>query len=271
MSDQRKYSDKLNGKRIVIFGGSSGLGYAAAEAAIEAGASVIISSSQTSRIEASVARLVAAYPSARSRVTGYPCDLKTAAVRSQISTFFDQVGEVDHIIYTAGDELVMDPVREITYERLIQAGQIRFVAPMMVASVGVGFLKKSAESSITFTAGILVDKPRAGWSVPAAWATGMIGMTRGLAVDLVPVRVNLVSPGAIETEMWKWEGKPEEEVAAMREMLGKENLTGRLGSPEDIAVSTYACEVALFKANLWVGGIFVLLERLQHDRFASEE
>ena len=237
MPDQQKYVGKLKGQRVVIFGGSSGLGFAAAEAAIEDGASVVVTSSKDARVQSAISRIKTSYPSASSRIAGYACNLSGKDLEQNISALFEKVGKIDHIIFTAGDDLLMDSIHDISYDRVIQAGQIRFFAPMFVAKVGAKYLNKSPRSSITLTAGVLVEKPRPGWTIPASFASGMLGMHRGLAIDLAPIRVNLVSPGAVQTEMWKLDQKSEEEVAMIKKSLGQEVLTGRLGTPEDIAVS----------------------------------
>jgi NAD(P)-dependent dehydrogenase (short-subunit alcohol dehydrogenase family) len=58
-------------------------------------------------------------------------------------------------------------------------------------------------------------------------------MTRNLALDLKPIRVNLVSPGAIDTELWK-DFSPERKEAFMKEISDK-TPTGRVGKPEEVA------------------------------------
>jgi NAD(P)-dependent dehydrogenase (short-subunit alcohol dehydrogenase family) len=226
MVDQQKYAGKLKGQQVVVFGGSSGLGYAAAEAAIEDGASVVVTSSQETRVQSAITRIKTSYPSASFRITGYVCNLRSNDLEKNILALFEKTGKVDHIIFTAGDDLVMDSIHEISYDRVIQAGQIRFFAPLFVAKVGAQYLNQSPRSSLTLTAGVLVERPRPGWTVPASYAAGMLGMHRGLAIDLAPIRVNLVSPGA----------KSEGEVQRIRKTLGEEVLTGQVGRPEDIAV-----------------------------------
>jgi len=58
-------------------------------------------------------------------------------------------------------------------------------------------------------------------------------MVRGLAVDLKPVRVNLVSPGAVETELW--DSLPKEAREGYFKTVGAKLLTGGIGMPEDVA------------------------------------
>ena len=75
----------------------------------------------------------------------------------------------------------------------------------------------------------MAEKLIPNWSVVAAYASGLHGLVGGLALDLRPVRVNLVSPGPVATEMWA--GGGEEELEAM----GRGLATGRVGRAEDVA------------------------------------
>jgi NAD(P)-dependent dehydrogenase (short-subunit alcohol dehydrogenase family) len=95
------------------------------------------------------------------------------------------------------------PIPEITYEKIIAAGQVRFVAPLLIAKVGSTYLNKCPESSIVFSTGSVADRPIPDWTVVASYASGLHGMTRNLAVDLKPIRVNMVSPRPVDTELWK--------------------------------------------------------------------
>ena len=93
MAESKKYTSKLSGKRILIIGGSSGIGYCVAEASLESGATVIISSSNEERIKASVDKLLKTYPSAQGHVSGYPCDLSSSSLESNIEHLLSQCGD----------------------------------------------------------------------------------------------------------------------------------------------------------------------------------
>jgi len=234
MSDSKKYTSKLTSRRVLIIGGSSGIGYSVAEAALEHGATVIISSSSKSRVESSIEKLLQTYASARDRLTGYTCDLSSPDVEYNIKSLFENVGgKLDHIISTAGDRLGMTPIHEVTLAQMQQAGMVRFFGPLLIAKIGTPYLSTSPMSSMTFTTGSVAEKPMPGWSVVASYAAGLYGMVRNLAVDLKPVRVNLVSPGAVATELWK--DMPREEYAAFEKAMGAKNPTGSIGKPEDVA------------------------------------
>lgn len=113
---------------------------------------------------------------------------------------------------------------------------MRFVAPLLVAKVGAHYLNEGPFSSIVLTTGSISQKPRPDWSIVAAYAGGLHAMTRNLAFDLKPIRVNLVSPGEIETELWdKVMPGDEKGKQALFESIAKSMPTGRLGQPEDVA------------------------------------
>ncbi|KAL8998455.1 MAG: hypothetical protein Q9169_002492 [Polycauliona sp. 2 TL-2023] len=202
MSDATKYTSKLSGAKILVIGGTSGIGFAVAEASLEHGAQVIISSSQDSRVQSSIERLLATYPSAKGCLSGHACDLSSPNMEDNIQMLFNKTGQLDHIVFTAGDKLATLPIHESTLATMQQAGMVRFFAPLLIAKHGSKSLSPGPDSSITMTTGAVSQKPVAGWTVVAGYAAGLHGMIRNLALDLAPVRVNLVSPGVVETEMW---------------------------------------------------------------------
>jgi NAD(P)-dependent dehydrogenase (short-subunit alcohol dehydrogenase family) len=116
MTDQKRYTNKLTNSRILVIGGTSGLGYSVAEACIENGALVTISSSNPSRIDAAVSQLKTAYPSAADpsnpRIRGLAVDLgKPETLEEELKTLLEKTVEsmperkLDHVVFTAGDKL----------------------------------------------------------------------------------------------------------------------------------------------------------------------
>ncbi|CAD0082323.1 unnamed protein product [Aureobasidium vineae] len=234
MSDQNKYNSKLQGQRVLIIGGSAGIGYGVAEASLENGAHVIISSSNESRVQEAVSKLQKAYPSAAQRVEGYAANMgDQASLESNVEQLFKKAGSLNHVVFTAGDSLAMMPLEDATMDKTIQAGMVRFFAPLMVAKHAAKVLDKSPTSSITLTTGNVSEKPIPNWSVINGFATALQGSTRGLALDLKPIRVNLVSPGAVETPLW--DGIPEEQRKQMFESFASKMATGKIGQVEDVA------------------------------------
>jgi NAD(P)-dependent dehydrogenase (short-subunit alcohol dehydrogenase family) len=234
MPDQQKYTNKLRDAKILIIGGTSGIGYAVAEASIEHGASVIISSSSQSRISSKVAQLQAAYPSRASVIQGHVCDLGDInTIDANVAQLFETVGMIDHIVFTAGDSGgAITPLKDITGASFQKMGTVRFVGPMVVAKQALTHLSPGPRSSFTFTTGSSAEKAPLGWAIPVSYGGGLISMARGLAVDMKPIRVNIVSPGAVDTEIWKMDEKVKKKFF---EGIAAKLPTGRIGRVEDVA------------------------------------
>lgn len=240
MADAIKYTNKLSGARILIVGGTSGIGFAVAEACLEYGSTVTISSSQPSRVESSIQRLLKSYPSAKDRLSGYACDLASPSSEDNVKALFDKVGNLNHIVFTAGDPLAVMPLEEATVEKIQQAGMVRFVGALMVAKHGASHLAPGPSSSITLTTGTVSEKPIGGWTVAASYAGGLHSMTRNLALDLKPTRVNLICPGFVETELW--DSMPKSSLTRMTDwMKSGGHTTGELAQPGDIAEAYLYC------------------------------
>jgi len=260
MADQVKYTNKLQDKRVLVLGGSSGMshlvseitdicsrskgiGFCVAEALVEHGSTVIVSSSNEQRVKQTVERLTKAYPSAKSRVSGETCNLSDENVlESQIVSLLDKATnnssqKLDHIVSTAADALAMTPLEQTDFQKVKQAGMTRFFAPLFIGKHAKKYLNEGPESSITYTTGAVSERPIPGWTVINSYATGLQGMVRGLALDLKPIRVNLVSPGGVDTELWTNSGFSEEAKKAALASMGKATATGKAAMPEQIAES----------------------------------
>jgi NAD(P)-dependent dehydrogenase (short-subunit alcohol dehydrogenase family) len=223
--------NKLADKHVLVVGGTSGIGYAVAEASIENGARVTVSSSQEASVKTTLERLSKSYPDAQ--ITGYSCDLSKPSVEADVEALFQKVGTVDHIVYTAGDKLATIPLQQITMQYFVKAGQLRFFAPFFVAKVGSRYLSAGPASSITITGGGVAERPVNDWAVVGSYAAGLHGLVRSLALELKPIRVNLVQPGGLATELWR-DMEPDKQESLYRHW--KESFpTGEVGQAEDVA------------------------------------
>lgn len=92
-------------------------------------------------------------------------------------------------------------------------------------------------ASIVFTVGIGATRGIPGGSVVAASRGALLAMVPSLALELAPrrIRVNAVSPGAIDTPIWSKFGVPPENVSAMLDTVAAQNPFGRLGTAQEIA------------------------------------
>jgi NAD(P)-dependent dehydrogenase (short-subunit alcohol dehydrogenase family) len=234
MSDAQFFTSKLRNKRVLVIGGSSGVGLAVAQGCIESGAHVTISSSNPSRIECAVKTILSAYPSASERIQGHACDLSSADVEKNLETLFEQVGKLDHIVHSAGDALAVTALEDVSLEKLHAAGQVRTFSALLAAKVGSKYLEQSNACSITFTTGSIAERPiPGGWAMIALFATGLIGLSRQLAFDTAPIRVNRVALGAVDTDLWA--GMPPERKEAFMQSHADKVLTGQFGKVEDVA------------------------------------
>lgn len=241
MANQTKYANKLQGKRVLVLGGTSGIGFTTAEASVESGATVIVSSSNSSRIDSTLSRLQSSYPTYKSNVSGFVCDLgNDSSLENNVLDLLKKSTDggskkLDHIVFTAADPLAVKPLKEFSLDEMHAAGRIRFFAPLLLAKHAPDYMKNSHESSIAVTTGGVSERPIPSWSVIGSFATGLHGMARSLALDLAPIRVNCVSPGAVDTELWK--GMPEDKKQELFEGVKKGTTTGKVATPEDVAES----------------------------------
>jgi NAD(P)-dependent dehydrogenase (short-subunit alcohol dehydrogenase family) len=235
-----KYTSKLDNTTVLIVGGTSGIGFGLAEALLEhAAAHVYISSSRQSSIDKSIDRLKKSYSDAKTKVTGIQCDLGNEdTIETNVKNLFNQIeGNLDHVVFTAGDPLASKPLAEIDLAFMRKAGMVRFFAPFLIAQAASTRMNPGPASSITLTTGSVSEKSIKDWSVVASFASGLHGMTRSLALELKPVRVNLISPGGVETELWMNSIGDKEKVKQALEGMKKHVATGQVGQVEDVVES----------------------------------
>jgi NAD(P)-dependent dehydrogenase (short-subunit alcohol dehydrogenase family) len=218
----------ISGQSILIIGGSSGIGAGVAKLAAAEGVTVAIASSNPSRVANAVKAI------ANPKVTGYTIDLNSDDVEALLEKLFSEVtaangAKLDHIIYTA-NTLNMTSLAAVTADWLRNSSQFGLIAPVLIAKLAPRFLNPSPKSSLILTSGRIAEKPVKGYTMGAYRAAGLYGLTRALALDLAPIRVNLVSPGATETEMWGDEAQRAQYRARVEQMV----LLGKAGTPEEV-------------------------------------
>ncbi|KAH8688708.1 putative short-chain dehydrogenases/reductase [Talaromyces proteolyticus] len=241
MQGELKWVNKLSGTRLLIIGGTSGIGFGVAEASVEHGvSSLILSSSSKNRLKEAIHKIKKSYPDSTTDITTYQCDLSNESKLSQnVQDLFSKVGIIDHIVFTAGDAPTLKPFAEVDFESIQQTGMVRFFAPLLVARYGYKNLSPSPKSSIILTSGVSSEKPIPGWTVTSSYLSGLHGMMRGLAFDLKPIRVNLVVPGGVDTEMWNI--LDPQSRATVIEELERQTTTGQIGTVESVVEAYLYC------------------------------
>lgn len=226
----------LKGKKVVVVGGSSGIGLATAAMAVSEGAEVIVASRTAERLDAAAKKIGAAAISA------------DVTSDQSVSELFRRSGAVDHVVVTAA-QLKTGPFKSVAMEDVRATMESKFWGAWRVA--------RSAEirpgGSLTLVTGFLSVRPRPNSAIVGSANGALESLARALALELAPVRVNAVSPGVIDTPIRA--AMPEE---ARRDMLAKTAAglpVGRVGQGEDIAR-----QILAFMANGFATGSIVYID-----------
>jgi NAD(P)-dependent dehydrogenase (short-subunit alcohol dehydrogenase family) len=218
---------RFAGKYIVILGGTSGIGLAVAGGAIDEGATVCIASKQIERVERARADL------ALTDVLRLTTETVDVASEAALKGFFEGIGSFDHLVFTAGDDLPLGPLVD---KDLIDARtrfEIRFWGALAAVKHGVRSIRSGG--SIVLTSGFSSTRPRAGWTLQASIQSAIEGLTRALAVELAPIRVNAVSPGLARTPRWNaWTDTARDALYRKEE---QRLPVGRVGQAAEIATA----------------------------------
>jgi NAD(P)-dependent dehydrogenase (short-subunit alcohol dehydrogenase family) len=177
---------QLGNAKIVILGGSTGIGFATAKAALAEGARLTIAGRSPEKLKAASAALGGKVEAAALDVAD------EAAVRN----FFATRSDIDHIFITAGSP-AHAPRLELDTRLLQRAMDTRFMGALYVVKYGVP--KMRSHGSIVFMSGSTTTTPLPGEPVVTASCAAVEAFARALAVDLAPIRVNAITPGYIET------------------------------------------------------------------------
>ncbi|ALC85600.1 short-chain dehydrogenase [Bacillus sp. FJAT-22090] len=212
----------FQGKRVVVVGGTSGIGLATAKAFLDQSAQVVVAGRSTSK-------LAEAKDNLGKGVEGYELDFRS---NESIAVFFKKVGNFDHLVITAG-EGTMGLFRELPVETAKEAFNSKFWGQYATAHAALPYLNEA--STITFTSGVYGQRPPQGASTFASINSAIEGLVRGLAIELSPMRVNVVAPGTVNTPIYA--GMPDDQREGMFNRIAEQLPVKRIAQPEDIAQS----------------------------------
>lgn len=217
MSDTKK---TLTGKRVVLLGASSGIGFETARMVADEGAQVVIVSSNLSKIQNALKSLP---PDAE----GFAVDL---SVEQNIKDFFSHIGRFDHLVFSAGENLSLNKIESTDITEAQELFTIRFWA--VVASIKYGASLINPGGSISLTSGTASTRPGSGWGIASSICGAMEGFVRAMAVELSPIRVNCVMPGVIKTPLW--DNLSETDRNALYANTANSLLVKRVGESADV-------------------------------------
>ena len=150
---------------------------------------------------------------------------------------FGDLGDIDHLVFTAGEPLALMDVATLDLDKAREFFALRYFGALGAVQAAAPHLQPGG--SITLTSGIAGRRPAAGWSVAASICGAVESLTRALAVEMAPIRVNAVCPGVVRSPLWA------SMTPASREQLYHDTAAslpaGRVGEVDDIARAYLFC------------------------------
>lgn len=210
-------------ENVLIIGGTSGIGEAAASAFVARGDSVTVAGRDEKRLRAALGRL-------GDGVKGATLDAGDPKATARLAA---SLAPIDVLVLSVGSGIGARPFEQLALERLRtgfdgkfwpQIGALQQALPSLAETAAVVFVTAaSARAALPGTAGL------------AAINGALDAMVPPLAAELAPKRVNAVSPGVVDTPWWA--GQPRELKEATFEALARAIPAGRIGEPADIATA----------------------------------
>ena len=228
----------LKGKKVLVIGGSSGIGYATAAGALAQGAILTIASRSAEKLAAAKAKLGATVEARRLDVTS----------TAEVEAFFDASPTFDHIV-VSGAAFKFGSVRDQDLEDAYAAMNVKFWGAYRVArkaSVAPG-------GSLVFVSGFLSRRPKPNMVLVGAINAALETLAQGLALEMAPVRFNVVSPGIIDTPTRA--AMPAEARKMLLENVARSLPVRRVGLAEDVAQ-----QILLMLQNSFMTGSVVYID-----------
>ncbi|SMH54104.1 SDR family oxidoreductase [Mesorhizobium australicum] len=227
----------LAGQTVAVFGGSSGIGLATAEAAQALGAKVTIASRTEARLREAALRIGGAEIAA--------LDIREA---DAVRRFFDEREPFHHVVVSAA-ELAVGPLRKRSLDEERAAFDSKFWGAANVAHAA----RIREDGSLTLVSGMIGVRPTGGATILSAINAAIDALAKALATEMAPVRVNCVSPGRIETPWWDF--MPADERQALFDRTASNLPLKRIGRPQEIAA-----QIVHLMQNGFMTGSVVLVD-----------
>ena len=223
---------------LCVVGGTSGIGLATAQRFIDEGGRATVLGRNPTRLKAALEKLG---PNA----VGAAID---AGDRAALDAFFAESREVDYMVVAASSGVASGPFRDLDVAALRRGFDNKFYTHFNVAQAALPAMTEAG--SITLVAGATARFANPGMVGLAAVNGAVCQLVPTLARELVPLRVNAVAPGGIDTPWWN--GRP----AGQKTAAAAQAPLGRLGRPEEVAeaILCVACNPYITGVILEVDG-----------------
>jgi NAD(P)-dependent dehydrogenase (short-subunit alcohol dehydrogenase family) len=208
--------------KVLVVGGSSGIGLATAKAFAEHGADVTIASRNAAKLEAAATQI-------RGTVRQAVLDTTNEAA---VEAFFATAGQFEHVVVSAA-QTPGGPARKLPLQDAYTAMNSKFWGAYRIARL----VDIAPGGSLTFVSGFLSVRPSGGSVLQGAINAALEALARGLALELAPVRVNTVSPGLIATPLW--DRLDPQARQAMYDGAAARLPARRVGQAEDVANAVF--------------------------------
>jgi NAD(P)-dependent dehydrogenase (short-subunit alcohol dehydrogenase family) len=214
-------SDKdLAGQTVVVIGGSSGIGLETARRARAEGADVIIAARDAGRLETAAQEVGAAVGAA----------LDATDPEQLEGLFAGLPDQIDHVLLSAGGPYYA-PLSEMDFDKALRSLGDEVLLPMRVARLARGRVRPGG--SLLFVGGTGARHAAVGLALASAVTVGFPALIAGLALEVAPIRVNLIAPGFVDTPLSA--AILGDGLEARREQLRATLPIGRVIGPEDVA------------------------------------
>jgi NAD(P)-dependent dehydrogenase (short-subunit alcohol dehydrogenase family) len=211
---------ELAGQTVVVIGGSSGMGLETARRAREEGAEVILTGRNAEHLKQAAAEV-----DARDTVA---FDVTDPAALGRF--FADLPGPIDHLMLTGGGPYYA-PLADLDFAEALRTLDAHLLVPLRIGQHAVG--KVRGGGTLLFISGTGVRRPAKGQDIAALGSAGLRAMVANLAVEIAPVRVNLIAAGFVDTPLSaRLLG---DDLDARRAQLRATLPIGRVVEPADIA------------------------------------
>jgi len=213
-------ANALQDKTILVVGRGSGIARAVALRARSEGARVIVAGRDR-------AKLANSYDD-----PGIGAETIDITDDDSIVALADRVGRVDHVVSTASAR-ARGKLADLQRQNLLQSFDTKVIGPTMLAKHFASQINPGG--SFVLFSGVHAFKHNVGYLGVGITNGAVDFLTRWLAVELAPIRVNAISPGVIDTGAWDAMG--DDGKRDYFEHIAAHNPAGRIGTPDDIAAA----------------------------------